>query len=64
MFPWGSGLLWILSDAKLVEAGGIEPPSESRQLKASTCLVRDLDLTGTNSHGQDSMPASFLNLTP
>ena len=34
----------ITSKYRLVEAGGIEPPSESLQRKASTCLVRSLDL--------------------
>ncbi len=40
----GYGSYWISLDEKLVEAGGIEPPSESRQRKASTCLFRDLGL--------------------
>jgi hypothetical protein len=38
------GPYWISLDLNLVEAGGIEPPSESRQRKASTCLVRSLGL--------------------
>ncbi len=42
--PWASGLLWTALDTKLVEAGGIEPPSERCQSKASTCLFSDLDL--------------------
>ena len=52
-----------LLNPEMVEAGGIEPPSESLQSKASTCLVRVLDLTGGYSHGQDAPPASLLNLT-
>ena len=36
----------------LVEAGGIEPPSERFQAKASTCLSFDLDLTQVNSQGR------------
>ena len=40
----GHGSYWISLDEKLVEAGGIEPPSESRQRKASTCLARSLGL--------------------
>ena len=40
----GHGSYWISLGENLVEAGGIEPPSESRQRKASTCLFRDLGL--------------------
>ena len=36
----------------LVEAGGIEPPSERFQAKASTCLSFDLDLAQANSQGR------------
>ena len=36
----------------LVEAGGIEPPSERFQAKVSTCLSFDLDLTQPNSQGR------------
>jgi len=35
-----------------VEAGGIEPPSERFQSKASTCLSFVLDLTQANSQGR------------
>jgi len=42
----------IVLDVKLVEAGGIEPPSERFQAKASTCLSFDLDLTLTHSQGR------------
>ena len=41
----GYVLYWISLDTKLVEAGGIEPPSERCQSKASTCLFSDLNLT-------------------
>ncbi len=43
-FLLGYESYWIPLDLKLVEAGGIEPPSESCQRKASTCLVRAFDL--------------------
>ena len=36
----------------VVEAGGIEPPSERFQAKASTCLSFDLDLAQANSQGR------------
>ena len=35
-----------------MEAGGIEPPSERFQSKASTCLSFVLDLTQANSQGK------------
>jgi len=53
----GYGLCWISLDLKLVEAGGIEPPSESRQRKASTCLVRSLGLVRAT-------PANRISLEP
>ena len=43
---------------KLVEAGGIEPPSERFQSKVSTCLVSVLNLTQASSQRQDSTRAS------
>ena len=42
----------------LVEAGGIEPPSERCQSKASTCLFSDLNLTRVISQRQDLIQAS------
>ena len=47
-----------LSFPGLVEAGGIEPPSERFQLKASTCLSSDLNLISTNSQKQDQVETS------
>ena len=49
----GYGLYWISLDVKLVEAGGIEPPSERFQSKASTCLSSILNLARANSQRQD-----------
>ena len=54
----GYGLYWISLDVKLVEAGGIEPPSERFQSKVSTCLVSVLNLTQVSSQRQDSTRAS------
>lgn len=39
---------------ELVEVAGIEPASENLSRKASTCVVRVLDLTDQGSHGQDT----------
>ena len=49
---------WISLDTKLVEAGGIEPPSERCQSKVSTCLFSDLNLTRVISQRQDLIQAS------
>ena len=54
----GYVLYWISLDTKLVEAGGIEPPSERCQSKASTCLFSDLNLTRIISQRQDPTQAS------
>ena len=54
----GYVLYWISLDTKLVEAGGIEPPSERCQSKASTCLFSDLNLTRVISQRQDLIQAS------
>jgi len=48
----------------LVEAGGIEPPSERFQSKASTCLFSDLNLTRIISQRQDPTQASSLLSRP
>jgi len=40
--------------SELVEVAGIEPASENLSRKASTCVVRVLDLTDQGSHGQDT----------
>jgi hypothetical protein len=48
-------LLWVKG---LVEAGGIEPPSERCQSKVSTCLFSDLNLTRVISQRQDLIQAS------
>ena len=45
-------------EKSLVEAGGIEPPSERFQSKASTCLFSDLNLTRVISQRQDLIQAS------
>jgi hypothetical protein len=58
------GLLWILLDIEMVEAGGIEPPSERFQSKASTCLSSALNLALTPSQRQDAVKASFSNSRP
>ena len=42
-----------------MEAGGIEPPSESLQRKASTCLSCILDLASAISHRHDATNASL-----
>jgi len=44
---------------EMVEAGGIEPPSERFQSKASTCLSSVLNLASTSSQRQDGIKASF-----
>ena len=54
----------LLEDLKggnyeMVEAGGIEPPSESFQSKVSTCLSSVLNLAVTLSQRQDGVKASF-----
>ena len=41
---------------KMVEAGGIEPPSEDRQTMATTRLVRDFELA--DRPPTDGLPAS------
>jgi len=52
-------------DENLVEAGGIEPPSESRQRKASTCLVRSLGLVrATPANRISPEPVSWSPHTP
>ena len=43
-----------------MEAGGIEPPSESLQHKASTCLSHVFNLAPGSSHGQDISEASLV----
>ena len=48
----------------MVEAGGIEPPSERFQPKASTCLSPDLDLISTNSQKQDQVETSSYKSHP
>ncbi len=48
----------------MVEAGGVEPPSESFQAKASTCLVPALDLAARISQEQDVPAASFFKSRP
>ena len=48
----------LTMDKKMVEAGGIEPPSERFQSKVSTCLVSVLNLTQASSQRQDSTRAS------
>jgi hypothetical protein len=60
VFPLGYELPWISLDLEMVEAGGIEPPSESFQLKASTCLSRNLNLALAISHEQDTIKASLI----
>ena len=47
-----------LNSENMVEAGGIEPPSERFQSKASTCLSSDLNLISTNSQKQDQVETS------
>ncbi len=57
-FYTGLQYLLISVDKKMVEAGGIEPPSERFQSKVSTCLVSVLNLTQASSQRQDSTRAS------
>ena len=52
------------SEYEMVEAGGIEPPSESLQRKASTCLSCILDLAPVISHRQDATNASLESSRP
>ena len=54
----GIVLRLVVDKGVLVEAGGIEPPSERCQSKASTCLFPDLNLTRVISQRQDSIQAS------
>jgi hypothetical protein len=48
----------------LVEAGGIEPPSEKCQAKVSTCLFSVLNLAQAISQRQDSTQASSSKSRP
>ena len=48
----------VVDKGILVEAGGIEPPSDRCQSKASTCLFSDLNLTRIISQRQDPTQAS------
>ncbi len=54
----------ILLDSNLVEAGGIEPPSESLQRKASTCLVRALNLAAVSPANRIPPRPVSKSLTP
>ena len=48
----------------MVEAGGIEPPSERFQSKVSTCLSSVFNLALTYSQRQDGVNASFEKSRP
>ena len=54
-FTRAYGLLWTVLDFEMVEAGGIEPPSERFQSKVSTCLSSVLNLAWTLSQRQDGV---------
>jgi len=42
----------------MVEAGGVEPPSEKPYHSKTTCLSRSDGFTGRAQSGQDALPAS------
>jgi len=43
---------------RMVEAGGVEPPSEKPCHSKTTCLSRSDGFTGRAQSGQDALPAS------
>ena len=49
---------------KMVEAGGVEPPSEKPCNSKTTCLSRSDCFTGRAQSGQDAPPASPMILPP
>jgi hypothetical protein len=42
----------------MVEAGGVEPPSEKPCNSKTTCLSRSMGFAGRTQNGQDALPAS------
>ena len=50
--------------SNLVEAGGVEPPSEKPCNSKTTCLSRSDCFTGRAQSGQDALPASPMILPP
>jgi len=48
----------------LVEAGGIEPPSEGFQPRASTCIAGVLDLAPLKSPRRGRRSASLSSVSP
>ena len=49
----------FFSARRMVEAGGIEPPSRYISAEASTCVVLHLGLGSADSEGQDSANPSL-----
>ncbi len=46
----------------MVEAGGVEPPSEKRNGPKTTCLAHSIWFAGRAWNAQDAPPASPMNL--
>ena len=46
----------------MVEAGGVEPPSEKRNGPKTTCLSHSIWFAGLAWNAQDAQPASPINL--
>jgi hypothetical protein len=46
----------------MVEAGGVEPPSEKRNGQKTTCLSRSICFAGVARNAQEALPASPIYL--
>ena len=53
-----------ISRSEILEAGGVEPPSEKPCNSKTTCLSRSDCFTGRAQSGQDALPASPMILPP
>ena len=53
-----------ISLREILEAGGVEPPSEKPCNSKTTCLSRSDCFTGRAQSGQDALPASPMILPP